>query len=445
MFRIGKLYLILIVVVTLQSCSAHKIVVGDGAGWLGREMKSTDGLQDHDFGFALFDPVGSEWIYDRNSTKYFTPASNAKILTLYTALHYLKDSTEALRFVRKPNVHEGDTLIFWGTGDPSLLYHNWGSEHILDFLRSNDGPLYYAPRAEIEKYGPGWAWDDYPYRFQVEKSTLPVYGNRLTFSRFTLALEGEVSPPYFRQYVVEDAGQNVFARRMPDANSFTINSELVDKLPFEVEIPFIVSSYDVAEILSETLNRKVTLDYNFRQWDTYQVIKGVSLDSLYQLMMRDSDNFIAEQLLLLCANEMNGDFTTQRTIEAAQEDLLSDAPDPFQWFDGSGLSRYNLFTPRSLVWILDQLLKEKGLDYIKEIFAAGGVNGTIEDWYGGSSQPVVFAKTGSLRNRHCLSGYLIAKSGRTLIFSFMHQNFIGSSISVKEGMQHVLRSVYEKY
>jgi len=433
-------YLFLALVVIIQSCSAHKIIVGDGAAWLGRDLHDTKGLNDHDFGLALYDPVEGKWIFQRNADKYYTPASNTKILTLYTSLHYLQDSTEALRYVTR-----GDTMIFWGTGDPSFLYRDWKSENVTKFLKSHEGPLYYAPRQAIDKFGSGWAWDDYPYRYQVEKSSLPVYGNRITFSRLSRQLEGQVSPDYFRQFVIEDPDQKSFVERLPEANSFKINRAMISTTPFEKEIPFVVTSYDIAAILSDLLGRNVGLDYGFRDRELGLTINGAPLDSLYQLMMQESDNFIAEQLLLLCANEMNEEFSTEHVIASAQEEFFSDAPSEFQWFDGSGLSRYNLFTPQSIVWVLDNLLKEKGLDYIKSIFAAGGDNGTIEDWYGGPQGSYVFAKTGTLRNRHCLSGYLVAKSGKTLIFSFMNQNYIGSSAPVKEGMQEILKSIYKKY
>jgi D-alanyl-D-alanine carboxypeptidase/D-alanyl-D-alanine-endopeptidase (penicillin-binding protein 4) len=64
--------------------------------------------------------------------------------------------------------------------------------------------------------------------------------------------------------------------------------------------------------------------------------------------------------------------------------------------------------------------------------------GTIRNWYGGQESAYVYAKTGTLSNKHCLSGYLRTKSGRLLIFSFMHNNYVGSSTPVKEEMEKVL-------
>jgi serine-type D-Ala-D-Ala carboxypeptidase/endopeptidase (penicillin-binding protein 4) len=117
-----------------------------------------------------------------------------------------------------------------------------------------------------------------------------------------------------------------------------------------------------------------------------------------------------------------------------------------QWYDGSGLSRYNLFTPNALVHILDKIRFILTEEKIRKIFAAGGVSGTIANWYrGDSGKPYIFAKTGTLKGVHCLSGYLFTDSGNMLIFSFMHNNFISGSNPVKESMNRILRFVKENY
>jgi D-alanyl-D-alanine carboxypeptidase/D-alanyl-D-alanine-endopeptidase (penicillin-binding protein 4) len=78
------------------------------------------------------------------------------------------------------------------------------------------------------------------------------------------------------------------------------------------------------------------------------------------------------------------------------------------------------------------------------LLATGGKYGTIKNWYKGD-KPYVFGKTGSLSNVHCLSGFIVTKSGKTLIFSFMSNNFVQSTNKVRNNMQDLLKLIYERY
>jgi D-alanyl-D-alanine carboxypeptidase/D-alanyl-D-alanine-endopeptidase (penicillin-binding protein 4) len=81
------------------------------------------------------------------------------------------------------------------------------------------------------------------------------------------------------------------------------------------------------------------------------------------------------------------------------------------------------------------------------LFPAGGESGTIKNWYAAldGEDPYVYAKTGTLSNNHCLSGFLITKSGRKLLFSFMNNHYVTSSSIVKAEMEKVLRHIRSRY
>ena len=72
------------------------------------------------------------------------------------------------------------------------------------------------------------------------------------------------------------------------------------------------------------------------------------------------------------------------------------------------------------------------------------MNGTIREWYA-ADQPYIFGKTGSLSNNHSLSGYLVTKKGKVLIFAFMNNNFAVNSNAIRRNMQGILRRIYENY
>jgi len=127
------------------------------------------------------------------------------------------------------------------------------------------------------------------------------------------------------------------------------------------------------------------------------------------------------------------------------ENYLSDLRQPPRWVDGSGLSRYNLFTPESFVDVLHKMYIEIPNERLFQFFPAGGVSGTLEDWYPGNPNPYVYAKTGSLGNNHNLSGYLLTKSGKTLIFSFMNNHFMVDSSEIKIRMQRIFENIRDTY
>jgi D-alanyl-D-alanine carboxypeptidase/D-alanyl-D-alanine-endopeptidase (penicillin-binding protein 4) len=161
-------------------------------------------------------------------------------------------------------------------------------------------------------------------------------------------------------------------------------------------------------------------------------------------MMIYSDNFIAEQLLLNVSHTMSDSLLSTIAIDSVQDSEFSDLPDRLNWVDGSGLSRYNLFTPRAVVTIWSKLWKRVDHERLKLLLATGGVNGTIRNLYS-SDEAFVWGKTGSLRNNHSLSGFIRTDKENTLIFSYMNSNYTLSSNQIKAEMDKVLRIIKSKY
>ncbi len=316
------------------------------------------------------------------------------------------------------------------------------SSRPFDLLRNFSGHLVYEAGEEIDPYGPGWAWDDYAHSYQVERSTFPIYGNRVSI---TSDLSGNIvaMPSYFSEFVQSSSSKQKEAWRDPQTNTFYVNPDVFS--PGDtLTLPFIVSDFDEARMLSDTLHRTVQLSYtpaNARNWIP---VYGSARDSLIRQMMYASDNSIAEQLLMQAAYEQRGTFQPDSAIAFAQQYILAGAPDSILWADGSGLSRYNLCTPRSLVWALDQVRQMTSWEYISTIFPVGGHSGTLTQWYKGTP-PYVYAKTGSLRNHLCLSGYLMTNSGHWLIFSFMHSDFTGDSGNIKREMERLLVKIKDAF
>lgn len=400
-------------------------------------------------GFAIYDTERRETLYEYQADKYYTPASNTKVFTLYASLMLLGDSVPAIQYEQR-----SDSLIITGTGDPTLLHPDIESidttytSAIYRFLRQHPGPLLYVERPIRDAYfGPGWAWDDYGYYYSSEKSAMPMYANVVRFQFKPGMAKPLVYPNYFTSFVDGFADTTLYpsyVRRKQHQNRYVYGPK-DDTLAFTKDVPFIQSTPTLLKLLQDTLHREVQ-PYPAPYHRLTHTRYSLPSDSVYRRMMQLSDNFVAEQLLLTCSSVWQDTLSTEWTIDYITENYLQDLPDRPIWVDGSGLSRYNLQTPRTMVAMLQKVDSLLGDERIRTIFPAGGVSGTVKDWYANpAGQPYLFAKTGTLSGKHCLSGFLYTKKGKKLIFSFMHNNYITSSSVFRVEMEHILRKIYEEY
>jgi serine-type D-Ala-D-Ala carboxypeptidase/endopeptidase (penicillin-binding protein 4) len=122
------------------------------------------------------------------------------------------------------------------------------------------------------------------------------------------------------------------------------------------------------------------------------------------------------------------------------QSVLADLPQRPRWVDGSGLSRYNLFTPQDMVTILRKIISlPRGMERLKSVFATGG-EGTLKNFYTKEAGNV-YAKTGTLSGVVCVSGILTTNKGKIFCFSVMVNNNRSSSTDVRREVETFIRSV----
>ena len=400
-------------------------------------------------GFALFDSESDSMLYERDSDQFFVPASNTKILTLYAALKSLPDELPSLRYTV-----ENDTLYFQGTGDPGFLNPNFDFMEVYDFLSEREEVLVFTDQNySDEHFGAGWAWDWYPAAYAPEKSPFPIYGNMMRLQTEQVALvqlneETPVKPEFFERYIERDEwnGDEIQLVRRSHRSNDILYTPKADTARQERNVPFVYENELFVEMLSDTLGREVQyaesvdLEFNETHFST-------SADSLYKRFMVVSDNFIAEQLMLMISEQEFGEMNTSRAIRHVLDEHFDDLPQRPNWRDGSGLTKYNLVTPHSLVILLEKLMDEFGEERTLDYFPIGGVRGTISGLYKApqGEDPYVYAKTGTLSNTTALSGYIYTDSGRRLNFSFLNNNYVISSNQMRLEMQKILEFIKENY
>ncbi|GLR17993.1 D-alanyl-D-alanine carboxypeptidase DacB [Portibacter lacus] len=388
-------------------------------------------------GLLVRDISTNEDIIKIKTDQYFTPASNTKLLTFYTSLNILDDRINGLKVFES-----ADSLIIWGTGDPTFMNHYLKeNDFITERLRATKKPIYLSTSNFHDKhFGSGWSWDDYNYGYQADKSGLPMYGNLVNFRKKLRTSNLEVVPAYFEKLLVPnvEAQRSTFIRE-EQQNIFNYDYNKLNKIGnVNRYVPFLTSDQLVVELLRDLIGKEVTLIDQQKHIGEAEKIKTAQVDSLYELLLHPSDNFVAEQLLLNCSSELFDTMNTRKIIDWSKEHLLSEMPHPFQWVDGSGLSRYNMTTPGNMVHLLELIYEKVDQERLFRLLPTGGETGTIRNLYA-AEKPFIHAKTGSLSNNHSLSGFLIGDSGKVYVFSLMNSNYLVSTRELKGGMDRVLR------
>lgn len=420
---------------TIKSVSNRKM--------MNKSLSNSPLFDSHLTGFALYNPADSSFLYTWNEDKYFTPASNTKLLTFYAGLTLMRDSVPGLRYLLK-----GDSLFFTGTGDPTFLYPDFEDQPIYDLLMDSSYSLYYVkPKFKDARFAPGWSWEDYEYYFQPERTAFPIYGNTIRYVYDSVDDSFSVEPRFFADFaeIREIDSEKLSPYRLQNTNIFSFAPDTA-RSAYKNSVPFKTSDALTLTLLEDTLNRPVHWVEDF-EFENSKLAYSRSSMELFAFMLKRSDNLAAEQILYLCATEMRMPLQADPIRLFTQEENLKIYPKPPIWKDGSGLSRYNLVTPKSMIGVLNYISTEISIDQMKQVLSIGGVDGTLKNWYKPKEgeSPYVFGKTGTLSNNHNLTGIIRTKSGKDLFFSFMNNNYASSSRPVKLEMEKVMRLIYEKY
>lgn len=388
-------------------------------------------------GICIFDPETGKYLYTYNANKYFTPASNTKLFSLYAGLKYLGDSVPT--FDVKETVNEIEILP---KGDPTFLHPDFLAQPAFEYLKNLNKKIFgFNTEFKTTAYGNGWAWNDYTDSYMNERSAFPIFGNNVTFfgRKKGFSYFPKQAVENFEIFNLKEDSISQLENVVRDFRTNNFVAQIGKKGSSALLVPFITSIPLSYKIFSDTLGKNIDWNIDYVNFKKERVLYSRPTDSLFIPMMHNSDNFFAEQTLLMAGNARIGYMSTDDIIDTLLKTDLAALPDKPRWVDGSGLSRYNLFTPADMVYLLNKLKTEFDFERIKRILPTGG-QGTLKSYYN-NIPGKIFAKTGTLSNNQALSGYLITEKGKLLIFSVMVNNYMSSATPVRKAIEKFLLKV----
>jgi D-alanyl-D-alanine carboxypeptidase/D-alanyl-D-alanine-endopeptidase (penicillin-binding protein 4) len=424
------LFIVAAIAMVLSACSVRQAQ---------KTLMSSEGVKGAHIGIAIYNDTKGQWLTKYQSDHYFTPASNTKILATYLGLQFLGDSLPGWKMAEN-----ADTLFLMPLGDPSFMHPEFRYQPVVDIIKNTKKQVVIVGnnQDQFEIFGSGWSWADYDQDYQPERSRMPIYGNVVHFYQSNKKLNAIKPFYFFRDYVdLDKVEEKNWTRNRVGNRFFTTNENNKSKyfqVPFSQEYqPMLLA----VSLLKDTLGKTVSFQKNTTVPATnYKTIKTVPTDSLLKIMMLRSDNFYADQIVLMASEQLFGKMDDAALIDSAKKLFFADLPQKMRWVDGSGLSRYNLNTPENYIAILQQMQAKFGEARLKNIFEKGG-EGTISAYYK-NFPGTMYAKTGTLGGQVALSGFIYTPKQQKLYFSVLVANHMSpSSTQVRRAVEAYLTRV----
>lgn len=424
-----------------------------------------------DIGFRVEDLDGTI-VADYRGGQEMALASNAKLWTTSAALFALGEDFHW----RTRAFLEGNHLIVVGGGDPSLrtLPGNHADDAFLDELAQ---ALKDAGTPQLQKLSidgsyfqangphPLWPKDQLSFEYTAPVSALSVNGGmvELSWSAKAPTVRPAVGSA-IRLRTVQENGSSL-AAWWKNAREIHIRSPRNGKAS---QVAF--TQRDALQFaglwLQEGLRRRGIQVANLEfVEEAHQSTQAPILDwqsawSLADVVVacnKESDNYLAEVLLLTLGQELRQEGSWEAGVEVIQQTLSEAGLEDFvlNLADGSGMARdwprvVNVSRPQDICQLLRLMAtKDQGRVFFDSL-PIGGVDGSLKQRFQESVfQPQrVHAKTGFIMRVSSLSGYVLDDEDRVLVFSFVvyfdrSKNKQTNNKRFRELRQDLLRLVLE--
>ncbi len=427
-----------------------------------------------EWGIDVVDLASGQVRYSHQAQKLFVPASNTKLYTAALALDTLgpeaRFATTLLTTATslQGSVLRGD-LILKGGGDPSLgdprvspLTAQWADDMAAELSRRGitrvagdlvgDDTYFSGPA-----FGNGWEADDLQSTYAPPVSALSSDGNAMAViarrdKRGCCKIE--VQPQALADDIVNLTrksaaieGNHLVIARINGSDKLWISGGLPDersvqRIAQSVPDPARLAALQLRHALSHhgiTVQGRVRVVHwpqdgaGSRSQRTTVLMRTSSppLSQLVQHMLKKSDNFYAQTLLLQvgkkvartgsCPDRARTPATSEQWGLCAMRAMLHRiglSGDQASFSEGSGLSRRNLVSPEATTSLLVWIQRQPFARLLVDALPIAGVDGTLKHRMNNTpAEGNLRAKTGTLTHAYALAGYVTDARDRRLAFA----------------------------
>ncbi len=416
-----------------------------------------------------------ERLYELDAERLMMPASNMKILTLAGAAeilgwdHRFTTTLETTAPV-EGGVLQGD-LVVRGGGDPTInarearhtaVFAQWIAALRAAGIQGVNGRIVGDDQFfDDEGLGQGWAWDYLQFGYAAPVGALQLDENLAALTIAPGSIAGDparvsLSPGSglrltnrVRTGANESANEIAYRRRLDEPVLEVTGSIALGSTPISRSVAVVnPTSYFVQSLKDALVDGGIAVsgpavdmddvaaELAARSGERRVIVSTESppLRDVATVLMKVSQNLYAETLVKAIGARKGGLGTYEGGLGAVRAAAAGWglADDGFVMADGSGLSRYNYLTARTVSTILERMYKD---ERHREPFAAtlpiAGKDGSLATRMRRTrAEGNAIAKTGSISNVRTLSGYVRTRDGEMLVFSILANDFVVPAATV---------------
>ena len=406
-------------------------------------------------------------LFAHNAERRFVPASNQKILVTAAAISLLGPEYRFTTAVHARGHRDGarlnGDLVLTGSGDPSLSGRYWdsgtealgaladsihatGLTHVsgavvIDVSAWDSTTV--APTREVEDLR--YAYGATGGAFAIDEGELEVVvaAGSYAGSPARVGWSPLGTPDFVDSRIVTsgpDDSERVQSTYLPESRRIVLNGRIaagtVDTLSFALRDPV----RQAGEVFRNALARVgIEIEGGVEvRWtpvdgcpqarrpcamgEPVAALVSPPLIELASGVLGPSQNWMTEQLVLKLGERFGEGGSWPEGIGVIETFLVErmgvDSLD-VSARDGSGLSAYNLVTPRAVVQVLARMgAGDVGPAFRSAMPGPGSPDSTLEERLL-DLRGRLFAKTGTISNVNSLSGYLVGDDGREIVFSIL--------------------------